>query len=86
MLTDRDDCPHDVEPEFNFEESMNFEFHDLETGLAGFLRLANRLKEGGQTRIVESTVRWHPADGPQLHGMAEYLDQMLDGQPVGIRV
>lgn len=49
--------------------------------------LRHRRKDGqGQTRIIESTVRWRREDGTRLHGMAEYLDQVLDGQPVGIRV
>ncbi|BBY66117.1 DUF7064 domain-containing protein [Mycolicibacterium helvum] len=38
------------------------------------------------TRIVESAIRWELADGEVLHGMAEYLDQLHDGRPVGTHV
>jgi hypothetical protein len=29
---------------------------------------------------------WTAEDGTTLHGMSEYLDQVRDGQPVGLRV
>jgi len=38
------------------------------------------------TRIVESAMRWRTDDGVSLCGMAEYLDQLDDGQPVGLHV
>lgn len=44
------------------------------------------------TRIVESAMRWRIVTGDQgdggvtVYGMAEYLDQMVQGRPVGIRV
>ncbi len=38
------------------------------------------------TRIIESAIRWELDDGRELHGMAEYLDQIRDGQPVGKHV
>lgn len=39
--------------------------------------------KSARTRIVEATVRWRSEDGRELHGMAEYLDQIRDGRPVG---
>jgi hypothetical protein len=49
--------------------------------------LRHRGQDGSSTtRIVESTTTWISADGKRLHGMAEYLDQMSDGVPVGLRV
>jgi hypothetical protein len=38
------------------------------------------------TRISEAATVWTAEDGTTLHGMAEYLDQVHDGQPVGLRV
>ncbi|KAA0120555.1 hypothetical protein [Mycolicibacterium sp. P9-22] len=37
------------------------------------------------TRIVESAMIWRRPDGTALRGMSEYLDQMNNGQPVGIQ-
>jgi hypothetical protein len=49
--------------------------------------LRHRGQDGSSTtRIVESTTTWISDDGKRLHGMAEYLDQMSDGVPVGLRV
>lgn len=38
------------------------------------------------TRIVESLMAWRLADGTTLHGMSEYLDQIVAGRPVGLAV
>ncbi|WP_245714192.1 DUF7065 domain-containing protein [Nocardia vaccinii] len=38
------------------------------------------------TRILESRVRWTGDDGIELFGMSEYLDQIVDGVPVGLDV
>jgi hypothetical protein len=38
------------------------------------------------TKIAEAATVWTAEDGTTLHGMAEYLDQVHDGQPVGLRV
>ena len=49
--------------------------------------LRHRSQDGASTtRIVESAITWTTADGTPLHGMAEYLDQLNDGVPVGLRV
>lgn len=46
--------------------------------------LRHRSADGAaRTRIVESAMRWRSDDGGELHGMAEYLDQIRDGSPVG---
>ncbi|MCP3811122.1 hypothetical protein NLX62_02020 [Mycobacteriaceae bacterium Msp059] len=52
MVTALDDYTHPIGPELNFNESMYFEFHDPDTGIAGFLRLANRPNEGIGERTV----------------------------------
>jgi hypothetical protein len=46
--------------------------------------LRNRRPDTGQvTRILETAVRWS-SDGHEMLGIAEYLDQVIDGRPVGI--
>lgn len=52
MVTALDDYTHPVGPESDFNESMYFEFHDGDTGLAGFVRLANRPNEGRGERTI----------------------------------
>lgn len=52
MLTLDDDYTHVVTDDSNFNESMYFEFHDPQSGIAGFLRLANRPNEGRGERTV----------------------------------
>jgi hypothetical protein len=52
MVTVLDDYTHPVGQESDFNESMYFEFHDDNTGLAGFVRLANRPNEGRGERTV----------------------------------
>jgi hypothetical protein len=49
--------------------------------------LRHRSHDGASTtRIVEAATTWTASDGTLLHGMAEYLDQLSDGVPVGLRV
>jgi hypothetical protein len=38
------------------------------------------------SRIVEGFTAWTGEDGAALHGMTEYLDQIVDGAPVGLAV
>ena len=38
------------------------------------------------TRIAEAATVWTAEDGTTLHGMSEYLDQVDEGQPAGLRV
>lgn len=48
------------------------------------LPLWHRRKDTGETtRILETTVLWSH-EGRQILGMAEFLDQIVDGEPVGI--
>lgn len=51
----------------------------------GTVPLRNR-RDGRTTRIVESLMTWTLPDGRELGGMAEYLDQVVDGRPVGLAV
>ena len=52
--------------------------------------LRNRRDDGtgrvATTRIVEALMTWTREDGAVVHGMAEYLDQIIDGRPVGLAV
>jgi hypothetical protein len=51
--------------------------------------LRHRRGNGGAasaTRIAEAATMWTCASGTILHGMAEYLDQLKDGVPVGLRI
>jgi hypothetical protein len=49
--------------------------------------LRHRSADGANaTRIVESSMTWTTTDGKRINGMAEYLDQIVDGIPVGLRV
>jgi hypothetical protein len=45
--------------------------------------LRNR-RDGRITRISEGMTRWTTADGRVGYGLSEYLDQIIDGQPVGL--
>lgn len=45
--------------------------------------LRNR-RDGMVTRISEGLTEWKLADGRVAHGLSEYLDQIIDGKPVGI--
>ena len=36
------------------------------------------------TRISEGLTTWTLPDGRQAYGLSEYLDQIVDGQPVGL--
>jgi hypothetical protein len=45
--------------------------------------LRNR-RDGMVTRISEGLTEWTLTDGRVAHGLSEYLDQIVDGEPVGI--
>jgi len=45
--------------------------------------LRNR-RDGLVTRISEGLTEWHVDGKPTGYGLSEYLDQIVDGQPVGI--
>ena len=45
--------------------------------------LRNR-REGLVTRISEGMTEWTMDDGRTGYGLSEYLDQIIDGNPVGI--
>ena len=45
--------------------------------------LRNR-RDGLVTRISEGLTQWTLADGRVGYGLSEYLDQIVDGQPVGL--
>ena len=44
--------------------------------------LRNR-REGMVTRISEGLTHWTTGDGRVGYGLSEYLDQLVDGRPVG---
>lgn len=41
-------------------------------------------RDGMVTRISEGLTEWTLADGRVAHGLSEYLDQIVDGRPVGV--
>ena len=45
--------------------------------------LRNR-REGLVTRISEGLTEWTTDDGRVGYGLSEYLDQIIDGHPVGV--
>ena len=59
----------------------------LEVGVTGTVRslipLRNR-RDGMVTRISEGLTRWELDDGRVGYGWSEYLDQIVDGRPVGL--
>jgi len=60
----------------------------LEGEVLNLIPLRNR-RDGLVTRISEGLTRWTitPDDGGPArtaHGLSEYLDQIIDGEPVGI--
>jgi hypothetical protein len=53
----------------------------------GSVPLRHRSADGRTiTRISETAMTWTTDGDTRVHGMAEYLDQMADGVPVGLRV
>jgi hypothetical protein len=50
------------------------------------LRNRRRLPSGEvlMTRIAEGLTEWHLGGDRRAYGLAEYLDQIIDGQPVGL--
>lgn len=60
---------------------------DREWRIAGnvlnLIPLRNR-RDGRVTRISEGLTEWHVEGRPTGYGLSEYLDQIIDGDPVGI--
>lgn len=54
------------------------------TGEAGRVVPLRNRREGQVTRIAEAPTRWTLHDGRVGQGIAEYLDQVVDGVPVGV--
>jgi len=58
----------------------------IEGRVASVVPLRNRRRDGDQqliTRISEGLTEWH-CNGRVGYGIAEYLDQIVDGRPVGL--
>jgi hypothetical protein len=56
---------------------------DVTGEVLSLIPLRNR-RDGMVTRISEGLTRWTLADGRVGYGLSEYLDQIIDGAPVGI--
>lgn len=71
-----------------YHEKVSFELRSGERSwnVAGevmrLIPLRNR-RDGQVTRIAEGLTRWTTDDGRTGYGLSEYLDQIVDGQPVG---
>ena len=55
----------------------------IEGKVMSLIPLRNR-REGLVTRISEGMTRWTTGDGRTGYGLSEYLDQIIDGAPVGV--
>ena len=55
--------------------------YEVEGEVWSSIPLRNR-RNGMTTRIVEGMTRWR-GDGLEGSGLSEYLDQIVDGRPVG---
>ena len=79
---------HELQPQTVTVELTAPDHRWLFTGAAQTsVPLRHRRPDGSNaTRIAEACMRWTAADGKRIHGMAEYLDQIVDGVPVGLRV
>ena len=51
--------------------------------MLNLIPLRNR-RDGLVTRISEGLTKWTLEDGRVGYGLSEYLDQIVDGQPVGL--
>lgn len=56
---------------------------DVRGEVMSLIPLRNQ-REGLVTRISEGMTRWTLADGRTGYGLSEYLDQIVDGKPVGL--
>ncbi|HEV2370170.1 MAG TPA: hypothetical protein VGR90_09860, partial [Acidimicrobiales bacterium] len=55
----------------------------IEGKVLSLIPLRNR-RDGLMTRISEGLTRWTADDGRVGYGLSEYLDQIVDGAPVGL--
>jgi hypothetical protein len=75
--------------EESYHETVSLALHSgdrtwsVEGRVLSLIPLRNR-REGSVTRISEGLTEWRVADGPVAYGLSEYLDQIIDGEPVGI--
>ena len=56
---------------------------DVDGRVLSLIPLRNR-REGSVTRISEGMTEWRVEGGPVAYGLSEYLDQIIDGRPVGL--
>ncbi len=56
---------------------------DVKGKVLNLIPLRNR-RDGLVTRISEGLTEWTLEDGRVGYGLSEYLDQIVDDQPVGI--
>ena len=79
-----DDCYHD---RIHAVARTRDAEHVIDGTVLSLIPLRNRrtTPEGEQlvTRISEGMTEWHVDDGRVGHGLSEYLDQIVDGRPVG---
>ncbi|MGQ4618647.1 DUF7065 domain-containing protein [Nocardia sp. R7R-8] len=89
VQTERDEnnMPRRIEVELVTSSNRSWRFSG-EIGATVPLRHRKTEASGAElmTHILENQVRWTGDDGAQLYGMGEYLDQIVDGVPVGLEV
>lgn len=88
VTTVRDDEAHPSSVEVALEAAGRTWTFRGEVDAVVPLRHRRHDDDGGRnaTRIAEAATIWTAEDGSVLHGMSEYLDQVHDGQLVGLRV
>ena len=88
VTTERDDEAHPSSVEVVLEAAGRTWTFRGEVDAVVPLRHRRHDDDGGRnaTRIAEAATVWTAEDGSVLHGMSEYLDQVHDGQLVGLRV
>jgi len=73
----------------SYHRAVSFTLRSREQEWKGTGRVLNLIplrnrREGRVTRISEGLTEWTLADGRVGYGLSEYLDQIVDGQPVGL--
>jgi hypothetical protein len=88
-LCDRAEISTSWEGDDHYHQGIRFELgagDDTWTGTGRVLNLIplrNR-RDGRVTRISEGMTEWTLSDGRVGYGLSEYLDQIVDGGPVGV--
>jgi hypothetical protein len=88
QITSTWDPEHLHHRELKVQLSYGGEKLDVSGKVLGLIPLRNRRTDGEgnllETRISEGLTEWTLDDGTKGYGLSEYLDQIVDGSPVGL--